>query len=79
MTSPKRRRVKMTAVQPDPVSMAIMTPTFVGAVMKSDGSTDYVCAGCDTVLLEAMERDKVKDVAVTCKQCGTTSVPIYSG
>lgn len=49
----------------------------VAPIFKGNGKTDYVCSGCDAVLLKSMDLDdlrRVSDGRFKCPKCGSTSV-----
>jgi predicted RNA-binding Zn-ribbon protein involved in translation (DUF1610 family) len=57
----------------------VMTPTSSklmsakAPVVRGKGDTDYVCAGCDTVVAKSVHQRQVSNVCIQCPDCGTLS------
>ena len=42
-------------------------------LIRGDGDTDYVCAGCDRVIAESIVRGQIKNLVFECASCGTSN------
>lgn len=40
-------------------------------LVRGDGDTDYICAGCDRVIAECIAVGQIKNLVFECASCGT--------
>jgi DNA-directed RNA polymerase subunit RPC12/RpoP len=55
-------------------SRSVIASEVVPAI-RGQGTTDYVCGGCDTVLAEALSPGQLQLLGFRCPECGTHSEP----
>ena len=42
-------------------------------LIRGNGDTDYVCAGCDTVIAESIAPGEIKSLVFECSSCGVSN------
>ena len=66
----KKANVLMTEAASGGMIISEVAPAFVG-----NGDTNYLCAGCNTVLMEKMEPGQISGGRIKCP-CGTVNMLI---
>jgi predicted RNA-binding Zn-ribbon protein involved in translation (DUF1610 family) len=69
--------IKMKIIKQTELSnKTVLQPTTeLDAVIKGEGDTNYACANCGKVLIEAVNKGQVKNIVIKCPVCGEYNLP----
>jgi len=65
-------QIKMSRVSPRVVkTRPVIASPPDEPLVRGDGDTDYLCAGCDRVIAENIVLGEIKNLVFECSRCGT--------
>jgi predicted RNA-binding Zn-ribbon protein involved in translation (DUF1610 family) len=68
------RRLMIRVPDEEAKGRSVIVSTVLPAI-KGEGSRDYACPGCGSVILEGLDPGQVTNVVFKCPMCGIHSEP----